>query len=142
MQEKKNHSSNNTAHNSNIFARNIKYLFRLNKVANNQKKIDFLRETRISRAAINRWEKGVVPNRPNLERIAEYFSKWFQMTFEASELLNYKIEHLMTEEKIRGVIKDPGNEYLTNEEKFILAQYRSLDIHKKKIIYNLLKDFE
>lgn len=119
------------------FKDNIINLFDLNKVKNKQKKIDFCRETGVSKGAVNTWlTKYMIPTKSNLKRIADYFNKWLDLDLTAEGLLEGSI--IVTPNRVR----EDDARYLTSSEKKLIDKLRSLPKHKKETIEKLINDFE
>ncbi len=135
--------------NKKIFANNIIYLFKLNKNNNNQKKSNFIYETKIKRSTIDNWiKKNVISQESNLYRIRDYFNKWLKLNLTIDNLLydNIKImmeHHYSNLKKNKMIISEKTQQFGDNKlEKELLIQFRSLDIKKQNAIINLIKEIK
>jgi hypothetical protein len=124
------------------FSTNLIYLFEINKQKNNQKKIDFCRETGITKGAVTKWiYKRVIPNQGNMKRISDYFNKWLELEITIEDLLNTSIDAL--DQKPNWVFKETEQGYGVKDlNKRIQKELDRISVNGKQTILNLLKDFE
>lgn len=132
------YSINNMKNRINI-SDNLKFLFNLNKQKNNQKKIDFCRETGISQTTITTWlHKNVKPTGGNLKTLTDYFNKWLSLSLTIDALLHENIE----KKNYYSMVKEEAEEYAPDLTKKLIEQIQRLSTKGKKTILDLLKDFE
>jgi hypothetical protein len=84
-----------------FFIDNIKYLFELNRLKNNQKKSNFINETAIKRTAINGWMHGKIPIDSNINTIVHYFNKWLNLNISKADLLDADLKNIINEYQVK-----------------------------------------
>lgn len=118
-----------------LYYDNVQFLLQLNKEKNNQRKVDFFRETNISRQSLHNWKQGSVPASTTLNRVIGYFNKWLRLELTPALLLN---TDLTAGGPPSGGVAEAPPPYIIDKERQLLIKFRKLHGNDQQLIMQLI----